>query len=266
MGEIRPLQGKRVLITRAKSQVVEFIQKIEEEGGVGISAPLLEIRPKKSNESIIQETLTRLHGFDCIVFTSANGVIYFKEFLDRFGIPYEALQHMIAASVGRKTSKQMEKLNLNVSVIPEEFVAEKLAESIGENLSKSSKILVIRGNLSRPVLITELKKQGFNTEDLIVYETIHNKREAAKLISYLKEDQLDYITFTSSSTVDSFMKVLHKSELMEHLSKVTFICIGPITNKTLKEYGFIGVMPVSYTIDDMVKLMVELEQNREDNQ
>jgi uroporphyrinogen-III synthase len=25
-------------------------------------------------------------------------------------------------------------------------------------------------------------------------------------------------------------------------------------------------MPVSYTIDDMVKLMVELEQNREDNQ
>jgi uroporphyrinogen-III synthase len=85
--------------------------------------------------------------------------------------------------------------------------------------------------------------------------------EAEKLRKYVQNDKLDYITFTSSSTVDCFMKVLKQDELYENLKKVTFVCIGPITNDTLKEYGYEGIMPASYTIEDMVKLMVELEQS-----
>jgi uroporphyrinogen-III synthase len=54
------------------------------------------------------------------------------------------------------------------------------------------------------------------------------------------------------------MKILNSEELRESLQNVTFICIGPITNKTLLEYGFKGFMPASYTIEDMVKLMTEL--------
>lgn len=144
----RPLQGKRVLITRAKAQVQEFIYKIEEAGGVAITAPLLEIRANDANEQNIKTTLLNLIDYDCIVFTSANGVLYFKGYLDKWNIPYSKLDHLIAASVGRKTSKQMENIGLSVSIIPEEFVAEKLAESITENLPESSRVLVIRGNLA----------------------------------------------------------------------------------------------------------------------
>ncbi len=266
MGKYLPLQGKRVLITRAKAQVEEFIEKIEEVGGVALSTPLLEIKPKKSNEAEIKQVLLSLKDFDCIVFTSANGVTFFRKYLDDWNVPYTQLQHMVAASVGRKTSKQMEKLNLSVSVIPEEFVAEKLAESIKEQLSQDSKVLVIRGNLSRPILVQELIERGFSVKDLIVYETVHNEAEATKLKSYIENNEVDFITFTSSSTVDSFMKILHQRELFDNLNKVTFICIGPITNKTLMEYGFTGVMPDSYTIEDMVKVMIEQAKNKEDIQ
>jgi uroporphyrinogen-III synthase len=55
------------------------------------------------------------------------------------------------------------------------------------------------------------------------------------------------------------MKVFQQDALKEHLQKVSFICIGPITNKTLMEYGYEGFMPDAYTIEDMVKLMIELE-------
>jgi uroporphyrinogen-III synthase len=257
----RPLQGKRVLITRAKAQVQEFIYKIEEAGGVAITAPLLEIRANDANEQNIKTTLLNLIDYDCIVFTSANGVSYFKTYLDRWNIPYSNLDHLIAASVGRKTSKQMEKIGLSVSIIPEEFVAEKLAESITENLPESSRVLVIRGNLARPVLVNELKDNGFIVTDLIVYETIHNMNEAEKIRKYVQNHELDYITFTSSSTVDSFMNVLKQDELLEGLKKVTFVCIGPITNKTLIEYGFKGIMPPSYTIEEMVNIMIQLEKN-----
>jgi uroporphyrinogen-III synthase len=155
----------------------------------------------------------------------------------------------------------MEKLGLAVSIIPEEYVAEKLTESITKNLPAQSRVLVIRGNLARPVLVTGLKRNGYNVTDLVVYETIHNMNEAEKLRKYVQNDKLDYITFTSSSTVDCFMKVLKQDELHENLKKVTFVCIGPITNDTLKEYGYEGIMPASYTIEDMVKLMIELEQS-----
>lgn len=263
MDDVLPLQGKKVLITRAKAQVEEFIQKIEEVGGVAISTPLLEIKSNEANEETIKQTLFRLKEFDCIVFTSANGVTFFKKYLDQWNVPYSDLQHMVAASVGRKTSKQMEKLHLTVSVIPEEFVAEKLAEKMKEELDRHSNILVIRGNLSRPTLIEELTAYGFEVKDLVVYETIHNHTEASKLTSYIERNEIDFITFTSSSTVDSFMKVLYQKELLENLKKVTFICIGPITNNTLMEYGFTGVMPDSYTVEDMVKIMIELAETKE---
>jgi uroporphyrinogen-III synthase len=145
----RPLQGKRVLITRAKAQVMEFVEKIEVLGGVAITTPLLEIKANHANDHVIKSTIGNVKDYDCIVFTSANGVSYFKQYLDQWEIPYSNLKHLIAASVGSKTSKRMEALGLAVSIIPEEFVAEKLAESIKENLPINSKILVIRGNQTR---------------------------------------------------------------------------------------------------------------------
>jgi uroporphyrinogen-III synthase len=256
----RPLQGKRILITRAKPQVKEFIDKIEEVGGVAIPAPLLEIRANHANSQEIKATLQHIKDYDCIVFTSANGVAFFKEYLDKWEISYSNLNHLIAASVGRKTSKQMKSLGLKVSIIPEEYVAEKLTESITEYLPIDSRILVIRGNLARPALVTGLKQNGFHVTDLVVYETIHKLDEAEKLRNSVLNQELDFITFTSSSTVDSFMKVLNHEELRESLEGITFICIGPITNKTLMEYGYKGIMPASYTIDEMVKLMTEIEK------
>ncbi|WP_226667165.1 uroporphyrinogen-III synthase [Metabacillus litoralis] len=259
MKSVDPLQGKRVLITRAKSQVEGFIKKIEESGGVAISAPLLQIEANDENEVDISQTLDNIKDYDCIVFTSANGVTFFKGYLDKFDMSYDQLSHLTAASVGRKTSEQMKKIGLSVSIVPEEFVAEKLAESLSTNLPNSSNILVIRGNLARPTLVSELTRKGFKVTDLVVYKTLHNETEAHKLQHFLSNDELDYITFTSSSTVDSFMKVLNQEELLTHLKKLTFICIGPITNETLKGYGFKGYMPDSYTTDDMVKLMIQLE-------
>ncbi|WP_273126597.1 uroporphyrinogen-III synthase [Bacillus weihaiensis] len=257
-----PLHGKRVLITRAKPQVEGFIRKIEEVGGVAVSAPLLQIQPFDENKEEIKQTLDQLSIYDCIVFTSANGVKFFKSYIDHYHMSYDSLSHMVAASVGRKTTEQMKQLNFDVSIVPEEFVAEKLAEKIAGALPEKSTVLVVRGNLARDVLVTELTAKGYHVTDLVVYKTTHDMEEAKKIETYLLHDELDYITFTSSSTVDSFMKVLNQEHLHKHLEKITFICIGPITKQTLEEYGFTSFMPISYTIDDMVKLMINLEQNR----
>ncbi|MFC0270186.1 uroporphyrinogen-III synthase [Metabacillus herbersteinensis] len=252
-----PLKGKRVLITRAKEQAKDFANKIEKAGGVAITTPLLQFKANEIGQKLIKETLQKLPTYDCIVFTSGNGVTFFKHFLDQWSIPVSMLKNLKIASVGRKTSQQLDEIGISVTIIPEEFVAERLAKEISSNLSEGAKVLVIHGNLSRPILVETLKSKGFDVTDLVVYETLHNLQEQEKIKKLIFKNQLDFITFTSSSTVDSFMKVLDTSELADHLNKTTFICIGPITYKTLKEYGYEALVPKNYTTDDMLNCMLE---------
>lgn len=257
-----PLKGKRILITRAKEQAKVFASKIEKAGGVAITTPLLQFKASEPGQECIKEKLQKLSTYDCIVFTSGNGVTFFKYFLDHWSIPVSALENVKIASVGRKTSKQLKEIGLLVSIIPEEFVAERLVKAISSNIKVGSKVLVVHGNLSRPILVETLKYKGFDVTDLVVYETLHNLQEQEKLTELILNNQLDFITFTSSSTVDSFMKVLDTSELTHRLTKTTFICIGPITYNTLKEYGYEALVPKTYTTDDMLKSMVESLKNK----
>lgn len=255
MDEKRPLLHKTILITRAKAQGEKFAKQIKEAGGVPIIAPLLKIVANDENIDSIKSIVTKLSDFDSIVFTSTNGVHFFKQYLDRYHIPFQLLNEFIIAAVGSKTRKEIEKFGVSVEIMPNEFVAEQLASEITSKLQKQSKVLIVRGNLARPVLIEHLCTEQFIVKDLVVYNTLYNDVEQINVKNLLKEDKLDFITFTSPSTVHSFMKAVGQEAFKAKLEKLVFICIGPITNNALKEYGFHGLMPIEYTTDKMVELM-----------
>ncbi|MGG3888684.1 uroporphyrinogen-III synthase [Metabacillus fastidiosus] len=253
----RPLLGKHVLITRAKEQSLKFAKRIEEAGGVPVITPLLKIEANHNDESVMK----KLQTFDSIVFTSVNGVIFFKQYLDLHNIPFHSLNSFVIAAVGIKTRKEIESLGVSVQIMPTEFIAEELADEIANKLEKKSSILIVRGNLARPVLIEHLKAEEFTVTDLVVYNTIHNDEEEMMLKKLLEENKLDFITFTSPSTVHSFMKIIDKEKYKKCLEKLTIVSIGPITNNALKEYGLSGFMPLEYTTDKMVELMESICNN-----
>jgi len=89
-------------------------------------------------------------------------------------------------------------------------------------------------------------------EVLPIYETKICEESKEKLKEILKEG-VDLITFTSSSTVKNFFKLIENAE-KEQLKNIIFVSIGPITSSTLKEFGFEPhIEAEEYTIEGLVR-------------
>jgi uroporphyrinogen III methyltransferase/synthase len=76
----------------------------------------------------------------------------------------------------------------------------------------------------------------------------------------LQEKSVDMVTFTSSSTVKNFVRLLDittPDEMQKLMSGVAVATIGPITAKTAEQFGLhVDVQPSEYTIPDLVESIV----------
>lgn len=130
----------------------------------------------------------------------------------------------------------------------------------------NDRVLLVKGNLARPTLKEALVQLGADVTDLVVYETKMNESGKEQLLDLLKKQALDVVTFTSSSTVESFMNMLDGIEWRRLLAHCVIACIGPITKQTAEQFGLrVHICPEQYTIDDMIKAMERffLSQSRE---
>jgi len=68
---------------------------------------------------------------------------------------------------------------------------------------------------------------------------------------------IDFITFTSSSTVDNFFKYLSPTKIKSQ-KNTKFVSIGPITAKRLKAYGIkADLICKKFTIDNLLSEIVK---------
>ncbi|MBB5324592.1 uroporphyrinogen-III synthase [Anoxybacillus tepidamans] len=254
-----PLSGKTVLVTRGKEQAKEFSDKLKQAGAHPIEIPLISVSAVTETEKI-DECICRLSLYDWIIFTSVNGVRFFFPFVgDQAKLPTIAV-------VGKKTALALEKRGIRPAVVPDEFVAEGLAEAMKSLVKPNDRVLLVKGNLARPTLKEALVQLGADVTDLVVYETKMNESGKEQLLDLLKKQALDVVTFTSSSTVESFMNMLDGIEWRRLLAHCVIACIGPITKQTAEQFGLrVHICPEQYTIDDMIKAMERffLSQSRE---
>ena len=72
------LIGQTVLVTRAAGQSLALVQRIEAAGGRAVVHPVIEILPAADLEAL-EASIERLVQFGLLVFTSRNGVQFFKD-------------------------------------------------------------------------------------------------------------------------------------------------------------------------------------------
>lgn len=257
------LKGKRVLITRAKEQNETFAKKLQKVGAKPVEIPLLAFQVPKNMEAI-QQAFSKLHTYTWIVFTSVNGVHTFFSLLKMFTLSFP--QRVSVAAVGTKTEKALQEYGIKVDLIPNEFVGEDLAEHLKQVLTKDDAVLLPRGQLARKVLVDELVRFGVAVTDVTIYETVRNKGVERTLKQALYTGNIDFITFTSPSTVRFFVESL-QGEPLENLIHDMYICsIGPITTAELKKLQLpIDVEAAPYTIDGMIDKMEQFLQKGENN-
>lgn len=255
--EGRPLFGKRVLVTRARDQAAEFTDLLKLYGADPVEFPTIEVAPPESWEDL-DDAIRRIEEYHWLIFTSVNGVVYFLERLKAAGKDVRCLKGIKLCTIGPRTGQEIERMGIRVDLMPEEYVAEAVIEQMGRRNLQGQRILIPRAAVARDVLPEALTRMGSRVDVVTAYRTIRPTRDVDWVKKLLQGKQISVITFTSSSTVRNFVEMFGPDEARRLLQGVAVACIGPITAKTVEEYGMTpDILPKDSTIQSLTQAIVE---------
>lgn len=241
--ETKELFGKTIVNTRALSQNSKLSKILLDLGANVIEAPTIEIH--QVNKDLLIDKIKSL-DYTHIVFNSVNAAeIFINEYLKIRDI--RDLFNIKICVIGEKTREVFEKYGIRPEVMPNTYVGEELIDSIKPFVDKDSKVFLPHSSITRKVLLEELDKI-VDLDQLVVYENTLPKEKVDL------PNAIDYVLFTSSSTVSNFIS-MYGSEV---LKKSKVISIGPITTQKLLDEGIpIYRESEKATIDSMVDTIKE---------
>lgn len=263
--EKKPLFGKRIIVTRTRQQASLLSEKLASSGAEAIEVPTIEVVSRKADKQL--EDAFSSNGYDWVFFTSQNGVSEFAAFLERAGKDSRIFGKAKICAIGSETAKSLHSIGIKPDYVPPKFIAEEVVKhfkSLRARLGRTKRskdsiapaALILRAKKARDILPEGLKEAGFDVETIDLYDTVVPKESAAALREALK-DKIDFVTFTSSSTVENFIKLVGKN-YKSRLSGVKFASIGPVTSGALKKSGLkADVEAKVYTIEGLVEAMAK---------
>jgi len=253
----KPLAGRVVVVTRPRAQARAFAALLEEAGASVLLVPTIVIEPPASWE-LLDRALERLDDYQWAVFTSVNGVEMARRRLEALGRNAGALRGRRLAAIGPATAEALRGMGLEPEVVPEEYVAEGLAEHLRGLIRPGDRVLLARAAETRDVLVRELEAAGARVDEVPAYRTRPAGEDASELRRALADGRVDVVTFTSSSTVRHFAALFAPADLRRLLSTVTVACIGPVTRDTARELGLdTRIVPKEYTIPALAQAIVD---------
>ena len=196
------------------------------------------------------------------------------ERLEKLNIGRRQLSHLHIAAIGPATKKAIEMHGLRVHVVPDKYVAESVVRSLRRRVA-GRRVLLVRAKVARDVIPRDLRKAGAQVDVLEAYETVVPRASRARLrAAFTRSPRPDFITFTSSSTVRSFVALLGENsdrlsyrELLHKASGtsatgtsknrqvrgIKLASIGPVTSATLRELSLpVDVEAKKYTIPGLI--------------
>ena len=258
----RPLFGKRIVITRARAQASDLVSKLSKLGALCIEIPTIQIAPPE-NTIPLKESIKNIKNYDWLIFTSVNGVKYFFDTLFDMGKDVRALGHLKFACIGPVTKERLKDYGIISDILPETYRAESVIDAFSTLGIKDKKVLLPRAKLARTILPEELTKMGARLDEVTAYETRLNADGKEELISLLENNEIDAITFTSSSTVSNFISLLELKEAKKLLKNVVTASIGPITSDTARSFDIEpDIEAKEYTIQGLVDSLLTYYESR----
>ena len=255
--DTKPLFGKKIIVTRAREQASTLVEILEEEGAYVIEFPTIEIvEPEDYSE--LDKAIKNIKTYDWLIFTSVNGVKFFLNRLKYHKKDVRVLDGINICAIGPKTAETFEKFGIIPDFIPEKYQAEYIIEGLEKIGINGKKFLLPRAKVAREILPKKIRELGGNIDVVTVYETKMPDTKKDEVIDMLKNNEIDYITFTSSSTVKNFIEMIENK--IELLKNVKLVSIGPITSDTIKSFGLTpSIEAKKYTIEGLKEAILSNE-------
>ncbi len=241
--ENKPLSGKKIAVTRAPHQSIKMGELFAEKGANVIYLPTIEVIPLEPN-NLLLESINFIQKYFCIIFTSVNGVSIFLNKLFAEGKDIRALHGIKIIPIGEATFSALKSNGLNPDFLPNSFTSEGIVDVLKCLEIKNKKFLHPQAAEARNIIAEYIRRHGGECDVIPVYKT------SIPSMPVPITEMPDVITFTSSSTVNNFIKIYGKDIL--HNSLVA--SIGPITSETLKSHNInVHMMAKRYDLIGLVE-------------
>jgi uroporphyrinogen III methyltransferase/synthase len=245
-----PLHGRRIVVTRAREQAGTLTATLHNLGAEVIELPTIEIQPPPHYTGL-DAAVSNLGAYDWLIFTSANGVRFFLDRLDRVAADLRTIRGRLCA-IGPATREALERFHLKVDVTAKEYVAEGLLKSLANYDLAGAHILIARAAVARDLLPAELRRRGAQVDVVEAYRTVPPADLPARAAAILARKP-DWITFTSSSTAQNLIDAMGADALRD----VRCASIGPITSETLRRNGVaVAVEAARFTVPGLVEAIL----------
>jgi uroporphyrinogen-III synthase len=247
------LQGRRVLVTRAREQASDLERQLQAIGAVPLAFPTIRIVPPTDDYAALDAALRQLQTFDWAVFTSVNGVQHVWQRLEALGLSTADTTHLRLAAIGPATAKALAAKGLEIAVMPPHYVAESLLDAIPSPAGQ--RFLLPRADIARDALRTGLQAAGAEVVEVPAYHTVPAEPTPEDWAAL--DRGVDIMTFTASSTVHHFVAQIGRERLQRLAQNALVAAIGPITADTARSLGLrVDVVADRYTIAGLVEAMV----------
>jgi uroporphyrinogen III methyltransferase/synthase len=255
----RPLEGKRIVVTRPEAQSAELVARLRALGAEPIVCPAIAIAPP-ADYALLDAAIARLEQYDWLLVTSANGVRALLRRMAALGRDIAPLQKLQIGAIGPATAEALAEHGLGVGFVPSAYVAEAILDEIGDVAGK--RILLPRADIAREMLAIGLRERGAAVDEIAAYRTVPGEG-APELVARLQAGTIDAITFTSSSTVRYLLDGLaaggvERPAACKLIARAAVVCIGPITATTAGAEGLrVDAVARTYTGEGLVEALVE---------
>ncbi|HSG82076.1 MAG TPA: uroporphyrinogen-III synthase, partial [Gemmatimonadota bacterium] len=155
----RPLSGRRIAVTRPEAQAKPLVEGLRELGAEPVSHPTIRIAEPDDPEPL-RRALEELESYSWVVFTSANGVDRFWQELEASGRGGTLPGGIATAAIGPATAEALERRGVEARIVPDEYVAEAIAEALTAGGVAGAKVLLPRAAGARQVLPERLRAAG----------------------------------------------------------------------------------------------------------
>lgn len=256
--EKQPLFGKRIVVTRTRSQAGELSARLRKLGAEVLEMPTIRIVPP-SDRREFAESVVHAHTYDWLVFSSPNGV---EQFFRAFFAVYKDIRSIGGvriAAIGPGTEAKLREYGLAVDLMPKKYVAEGLVKAFKDAREEIGSIehntfLWVRGEDARRVIYDGLNAMGAIVDECVAYKTEAETEDVAGVQALFREQGADIVTFTSSSTVENFFKLG-----LPWPSGCKIASIGPVTTAALKEWNHTpSITAKAHDIDGLVNAILKI--------
>jgi uroporphyrinogen III methyltransferase / synthase len=250
------LSGKRIVVTRPRTQASELAHRLSELGAQVIEFPTIAIEPPL-DYAPMDRAIEQLHDYHWLFFTSVNGVQSFFNRLRQLGKDSQAVESLKVVAIGPETAGRLKREGVHAYLVPAKYQAEGILEGLNPAEVRGRRILIPRAAKAREILPETLRQWGASVNVVQAYETVLPQEHQSGL-QELSRKKIDVITFTSSSTVVNFLRLLDAKDPVRILDGVIIGCIGPITAQTAIDSGLrVDIISSEFTIAGLVDAIVK---------